>query len=506
MFNVVQRVASQVGRPPTRAAWLAAYAAAPVCGAAACPLEVGVAALPVATAVAVGATLMGRAPEVTFWWYTLGVAALVGGPAVVELGGPATLVGGVHLDDLARSLLGLTGLVFPVVAMMSVRSIVVDRGVYFVGMVLIEFGLAVCFYSSNLLVFYIAFEALAFPMFVHIGRFGSNDKARRRAAFKFFIYTLLGSATALPGMMLVYRTAGSLEVAALVAYPFTLGEQTVLAGCFALPFFVKMPVVPLHLWLVEAHVEAPAPSSMVLAGLLLKTGGYGYLRWVSGVYPAGAASLSPVTLTAAVVGATLASLFALVQTDLKRMMAYSSVAHMGVACAGLVVNTPFANQGAVYTMLAHGFAATGLFAGVGVLYDRYHTRDVRDFGGIATGAPWLGGLFFGLTLANFGFPFTGNFVGEFATLGELVRVNLVVGVALAGASFLGLVYSMWAYNRVFLGRAHPRAVRVEDAYPAEWAALVVCVAGVAVLGVLGGVYCGVTHECYHNLGPAGRPW
>lgn len=504
--------AIQMGRrlpaaaPATFGGWLAAYTAAAAAGLLVPSLSVGVVWLALFTLfalvdLAVPTTNGGRPvrPELVFWWYTLVGAALVGVPGLVELGGLPTQVGPLYLDDLGRSLLGLTGLVFPVVALMSYRSILVDRAAYFAGMVLIEFGLVVCFASSNLLIFYIAFEALAFPMFIQIGRYGSNAHARRRAAFKFFIYTLLGSTTALPGILLVYTLVGSLEVVDLLSHPFTPSEQLALTACFSLPFFVKIPVVPLHLWLVEAHVEAPAASSMVLAGLLLKTGGYGYLRWVSSVYPEGSSQLSWLTLTAAAVGVVAASLFALIQTDMKRMMAYSSVGHMGVMSVGLIVNTPLSNQGAVYTMLAHGFASTGLFAGVGALYDRYHTRDIRGFGGLAEGAPLLSCLFFFLVLANFGFPFTGNFVGEFATLGEVVRVNLVVGVILGVASFVSLVYSMWLYNRVFFGQTNPRVARVEDLYPAEVAALTLCCLGVGLLGFTGGAYCDITSECYHYL-------
>lgn len=450
-----------------------------------------------------GATLVyvvvqaGR-PERAFWWYTLGVLTLVGAPQTALLGVPG--------DDLGRSMLALVGWTFPVVALAGWSSVGRDRSLYWGGLVATELALVICFATTNLLTFYIAFEALAFPMFVQIGRFGSNPGPRRRAAFKFFVYTLIGSTTALPGLMVVYRLVGSLEVVHLQAFPFTLEQQILLAGCFGLPFLVKIPVVPFHLWLVEAHVEAPAPSSMVLAALLLKTGGYGYLRWVTGVYPQGAAWWSTGVVTLGVVGAVASSLFALVQTDLKRMMAYSSVAHMGVMCVGLGVATPLANQGAVYTMLAHGAASAGLFAGVGVLYDRYHTRDIRGLGGLATGAPWLGSLFFVLCLANFGFPLTGNFVGEFVVLAEVFRVNLVVGLVLGVPTFLALAYTMWGYNRVFFGTPHPRAIRVEDLYPTEWAALVICVGWVAILGVAGGVYCESTHECYHLAAAPRGPW
>lgn len=482
--------------PATAAGWLAVYAVSAGLGLLV-NLTHGIFLFLFVSVVALLSLSSTRAvAERVFWWYTLAGVAFLGVPALCELGTSPVGEAALFVDDLSRSLLALTGFVFPVVSLISFRSIVVDRALYVGGMILIETALVVCFFSNNLLVFYIAFEVLAFPMFIQIGRFGSNDKARRRAAFKFFIYTLIGSATALPGMMILYRLTGSLQLLDLQNYTFNLSEQTVLAFCFSVPFFVKMPVMPLHLWLVEAHVEAPAPSSMVLAGLLLKTGGYGYIRWVSSLYSAGTYNLSTLTLALTVCGATLASLFALVQTDLKRMMAYSSVSHMCLMCVALVFNTPFANQGAVYTMLAHGFAATGLFAGVGILYDRYHTRDIRDFGGLASTMPRLAVLFFILILANFGFPFTGNFVGEFITLGEIVRLNLVVGLLLAASCFVALVYSMWVYNRVFFGQLNGRIYRTQDLYSTEEAALVLCVAGVLVLGFTGGVYCEITSSCY----------
>ena len=462
-------------------------------------LETGITAFLFVGLVSVLWVSFSKRPEWLFWWFTLSGVLFMGGPALFEIGLDSSKTESMLLDDLSRSLIGLTGLVFPIVALIAFKSVTNDRALYFGGMVIIEIALTVCFFSNNLLVFYIAFEALAFPMFIQIGRFGSNDKARRRAAFKFFIYTLIGSATALPAMMLLYRSVGSLDFNTLTEYKFNLFEETLLAFCFSVPFFVKMPIVPLHLWLVEAHVEAPAPSSMVLAGLLLKTGGYGYLRWVSSVFNAGAYNISSITLTMTVCGATLASLFALVQTDLKRMMAYSSVSHMSVMCVALILNTPFANQGAVYTMLAHGFASTGLFAGVGVLYDRYHTRDIRDFGGLAPISPKLAFLFFILILANFGFPFTGNFIGEFITLGEIVRLNLLIGLLLAASSFVALVYSMWVYNRVFFGQLNPRIIRAEDLYSSEETALILCVLGVLALGFTGGTYCELTALCYSAL-------
>lgn len=430
-------------------------------------------------------------PEPLFVGYTLATMTVVGVPALVSLGGAPLVGGGILVDDLSRTLLALTGLLFPVVAIYAYGTITHDRGAYFGSMALIEVLLLFCFWTNHFLAFYIAFELLAFPMFFQVGRWGSTPGARSTAAFKFLIYTVIGSVTTLPAMMVVYQMVGSLNLHDLLAYRFDPVDQPVLALCFLLPFVVKLPVVPFHLWLVEAHVEAPAPSSMVLAALLLKTGGFGYLRFVSALFPVGAAQVGALTLTLAVVGVVTASCAALVQTDLKRMMAYSSVAHMGTAFAAMVVNTPVANQGAVYTMVAHGFGSAGLFAGIGVLYDRYHTRNIREFGGLIGGMPQVGILFFVLILANFGFPFTGSFVGEFVTLAEISRTTLAVGLALGVGVFLSLVYSVWSYNRVFLGVPPVRVTRMEDATPNEWAALFLCVAYMVVLGFSGAWYVGV---------------
>ena len=221
------------------------------------------------------------------WGYSLGVVSLVGVPALASLGGGTHLEGYFLVDDTTRAMTGLVALVFPMVVLAGWSSIRGDLTVYWGGMILLEGLLLVCFGAGHLLVFYIVFEALAVPMFVQVGRYGSNLAARRGAALKFLLYTVAGSTTALPGILLATTQAGGLGWATLVAHPWTPEEEVLLAAALGVPFLVKIPVVPFHLWLVEAHVEAPAPSSMVLAALLLKTGGVGYLRWVGGVWHTG---------------------------------------------------------------------------------------------------------------------------------------------------------------------------------------------------------------------------
>lgn len=331
-------------------------------------------------------------------------------------------------------------------------------------------------------------------MFLLIGQYGPRPQ-RINAAYKFFVYTFGGSAFILPVLVYLQFWVGSTEVVFLQGYQFTEYEQVLFFGLCAVPFGVKIPVVPLHLWLPEAHVEAPTPISMLLAGLLLKTGGYAFLRFLLPVFPHGGYVWGPLLTGVALFSVVFASVYALVQVDMKRMIAYASVAHMSVVLLGLLTGTPEGALGATYLMLAHGYTSAGLFAGIGVLYDRYHTRTVRYYGGLAGVMPVFGVLFFVLTLGNLSFPFTGGFTGEFMILAALGQQNLVV-TALAGATvFLSLCYSVWLFNRLFYGRVgHFRGY--QEISPLEFGVVGWCAIGTVLLGFGGSTFVGVTQDCY----------
>ncbi|PRP83535.1 NADH dehydrogenase subunit 4 [Planoprotostelium fungivorum] len=390
-------------------------------------------------------------------WLTLVTTLLVGTAGVTQVVWSTTVVGsGWVLDEVSTPFVLLTVGLAPVVVLASLDGVRGNQHWYY-GLLLVLLGLLVpVFCVTHFLVFYVLFEVLGFPMFLLVGVYGPRTQ-RVDAADKFFIYTFVGSAAVLPVLVYLYTRVGTTEVSHLVRYQFTDLEQTLFFGLGALPFAVKIPVMPVHLWLPEAHVEAPTPVSMVLAALLLKTGGYAVVRFLVPVWPWGAYVWGPAATTVGVLSVLWGSVYALVQVDTKRMIAYASVAHMSLVFVGLL-SGPAATAGGVYLMLAHGWISAGLFAGIGVLYDRYHTRTIRYLGGLAGVMPVFGVLFFVCTLGNFSFPFTAGFTGEFLLLSGIAQYNL--GVALAGGStvLLSLAYSVWLYNRVFYG------VRVDAAY------------------------------------------
>ena len=458
---------------------------------------------------ALGVRRPGVDPGLLAWWVSLGGAALVGAVCLGHWGDPrGVLVGGFLLDSLGLPYVFLTVTLLPLVVLASLDSI---RGgpLYYFWVLLLGGVLVLCFCVEDFLVFYLLFEVLGFPMFLLVGRYGPRP-ARVGAAYKFFVYTFGGAAFVLPVLVYLHFGVGSTGVLFLRGYQFTEYEQVLFFGLCAVPFGVKVPLVPLHLWLPEAHVEAPTPVSMLLAGLLLKTGGYAFARFVFPVFPHGGYVWGPALTGVALFSAVFAGGCALVQVDLKKTVAYASVAHMGVVFLGLLAG-PEGTQGATYLMLAHGYASAGLFAGIGVLYDRYHTRTIRHYGGLAGGAPLLTGFFFFLTLGNVSFPFTGGFAGEFQILAAVATQNFAVALVAGATLFLGLAYSVWLFNRVFWGAPGPLRVG-GDLTPPEFAVLGATSVATLVLGFGGGLHAGATQDCYaHTLGgqrwggPRGRP-
>lgn len=426
-------------------------------------------------------------PGVVALWLTLVVGLVVGTAGVTQVVWATTVVGpGWILDEVSTPFVLLTVGLAPVVVVASLDGVRGNQHWYY-GLLLLLLGLLVpVFCVTHFLVFYVLFEVLGFPMFLLVGVYGPRTQ-RVEAAYKFFIYTFVGAAAVLPVLVYLYTRVGTTEVAHLVRYQFTDLEQTLFFGLGALPFAVKIPVMPVHLWLPEAHVEAPTPVSMVLAALLLKTGGYAFVRFLVPVWPWGAYVWGPTATTVGLLSVLWGSAYALVQVDTKRMIAYASVAHMSLVFVGLL-SGPAATAGGVYLMLAHGWISAGLFAGIGVLYDRYHTRTIRYLGGLAGVMPVFGVLFFVCTLGNFSFPFTAGFTGEFLLLSGIAYHNL--GVALAGGStvLLSLAYSVWLYNRVFYGVTPTTVVAHQDLTPVELGVLGWCTVGVVTLGWTGGYW------------------
>lgn len=434
----------------------------------------------------------------TAWWISLVGVILVGSAVLGTSTEGATLGGGLILDPLGLPYVFLTVSLLPLVILASLDSIRKNQVTYYFWVLFLGGILVLCFCVEDFLVFYILFEVLGFPMFLLIGQHGPRTQ-RVGAAYKFFVYTFAGSAFILPVLVYFHWGLGSTGLVFLREYQFTPWEEALFFGLCAVPFGVKIPLIPLHLWLPEAHVEAPTPISMLLAGLLLKTGGYAFLRFLIPVFPYGLYIWGPFLMGVGVFSVIFGSLYALVQVDMKRIIAYASVAHMSVVFLGLLTGTPQGAQGATYLMLAHGYTSAGLFGGIGVLYDRYHTRTIRYYGGLAAVMPLLAICFFLLTLGNLSFPFTGGFTGEFMILSALGTYSFVLCVFAGATVFLSLCYSVWLFNRLFYGGVSSQVEQHIDLTPTEWGVLSWCTLGSVGLGFGGAAFVGATQQCYAQL-------
>jgi len=356
----------------------------------------------------------------------------------------------VSIDGLSIWFILLTTLLFPLVALVSWESIQKHYKLFFMLLFLLEFFLLNIFCAEEIFVFYLYFEASAIPMFLLIGLWGSTER-RIYASFKFFFYTLIGSILMFALLVFFYYYFGTTNLFYLSTYRFAFYLQIFFFIAFFSSFAVKIPMMPVHLWLPEAHVEAPTGISVLLAGILLKTGGYALIRFVLPLCPDATVFFSPFVYILSIVSIIYGSFAAIVQTDLKKMIAYSSVAHMNLATIGIFSGSVAGLQGALYLMLTHGIVSSGLFICVGIIYDRYHTRIIRYYGGLVNFMPWFAFFFLLLTLANISFPSTGSFIAEFILLSDIFAKNVVVAFLAGLGIILGAVYTVWLYNRIMFG-------------------------------------------------------
>ncbi|MCD1626383.1 NADH-quinone oxidoreductase subunit M [Seohaeicola saemankumensis] len=332
---------------------------------------------------------------------------------------------------------------------------------YMVAFLLLETLMLGVFMALDLVLFYLFFEAGLIPMFLIIGIWGG--KARIYASFKFFLYTFLGSVLMLVAMVAMYSDAGSTDIPTLMRHEFGSetfslmgvqivgGLQTLLFLAFFASFAVKMPMWPVHTWLPDAHVQAPTAGSVVLAAILLKMGGYGFLRFSLPMFPVGADVMTPLVLWMSAIAIVYTSLVALVQEDMKKLIAYSSVAHMGYVTMGIFAANQQGIDGAIFQMISHGFISGALFLCVGVIYDRMHTREIDAYGGLVNRMPAYALIFMFFTMANVGLPGTSGFVGEFLTLVGIFQVNTWVALVATSGVILSAAYALWLYRRVVLG-------------------------------------------------------
>ncbi len=332
---------------------------------------------------------------------------------------------------------------------------------YMIALLVLESLMIGVFVALDLVLFYLFFEAGLIPMFLIIGIWGGKN--RIYAAFKFFLYTFLGSVLMLVAMVAMYIDAGTTDIPTLLTHEFSAagislfgwqiagGMQMLLWLAFFASFAVKMPMWPVHTWLPDAHVQAPTAGSVVLAAILLKMGGYGFLRFSLPMFPVASDIMAPLVLWMSVIAIIYTSLVAMVQEDMKKLIAYSSVAHMGYVTMGIFAANQQGVDGAIFQMISHGFVSGALFLCVGVIYDRMHTREIDAYGGLVNRMPAYAAVFMLFTMANVGLPGTSGFVGEFLTLMGVFHVNTLIGLLAATGVILSAAYALWLYRRVVFG-------------------------------------------------------
>ncbi|WP_417773188.1 NADH-quinone oxidoreductase subunit M [Stappia sp.] len=353
------------------------------------------------------------------------------------------------VDGISMLFVILTTFLMPFCILASWKSIQKRVKEYMIAFLVLETLMIGVFCSLDLVMFYVFFEAGLIPMFLIIGVWGG--KRRVYASYKFFLYTLLGSVLMLIALMAMYGEAKTTDIQTLMQHGFPAGMQTWLWLAFFASFAVKMPMWPVHTWLPDAHVEAPTAGSVLLAAILLKMGGYGFLRFSLPMFPLASETFAPLVFTLSVIAIVYTSLVALVQEDIKKLIAYSSVAHMGYVTMGIFTMTTQGVQGALFQMLSHGIVSGALFLCVGVIYDRMHTREISAYGGLVNRMPFYAVAFLIFTMANVGLPGTSGFVGEFLTLMGAFQVNTWVALFASSGVILSAAYALYLYRRVVFG-------------------------------------------------------
>ncbi|CAN0653164.1 NADH-quinone oxidoreductase subunit M [Nitratireductor aquimarinus] len=353
------------------------------------------------------------------------------------------------VDGISMLFVILTTFLMPLCILASWNSVEHRVKEYMIAFLILETLMIGVFCALDIVLFYVFFEAGLIPMFIIIGVWGG--KRRVYASFKFFLYTLLGSVLMLIAMMAMYWEAGTTDIPTLLTHVFPSGMQYWLWFAFFASFAVKMPMWPVHTWLPDAHVEAPTAGSVILAGILLKMGGYGFLRFSLPMFPVASIDLAPLVFALSVIAIVYTSLVALMQEDIKKLIAYSSVAHMGFVTMGIFAMNEQGVQGAIFQMLSHGLVSGALFLCVGVIYDRMHTREIAAYGGLVNNMPKYATVFMIFTMANVGLPGTSGFVGEFLTLLSVFKVNTWVAFFATTGVILSAAYALWLYRRVVFG-------------------------------------------------------
>jgi NADH-quinone oxidoreductase subunit M len=365
------------------------------------------------------------------------------------------------VDGIALPFVILTTALMPFCILASWKSVTVRVREYMMAFLLLETLMVGTFCALDLVLFYLFFEGGLIPMFLIIGVWGGPRRVY--ASFKFFLYTLLGSVLMLLAIMALYWNAGTTDIPALMHTAVPRSLQTWAWLAFFASFAVKMPMWPVHTWLPDAHVEAPTAGSVILASILLKMGGYGFLRFSLPMFPLASHDFAPLIFSLSVIAIIYTSLVALMQEDIKKLIAYSSVAHMGFVTMGIFAGTTQGVAGGVFQMISHGIVAGALFLCVGIVYDRLHTREIAAYGGLVNRMPLYAVVFMVFTMANVGLPGTSGFVGEFMTLIGTFKVSIITASFATLGVILSAAYALWLYRKVVFGAlTKPSLASIKD--------------------------------------------
>nr|YP_010208982.1 NADH dehydrogenase subunit 4 [Skeletonema tropicum]UBA16292.1 NADH dehydrogenase subunit 4 [Skeletonema tropicum] len=403
------------------------------------------------------------------------------------------------IDGISLFFILLTTLLIFLCILISWTSVKLNIKEFLIAFLVMEFFLIGVFSVLDLLLFYIFFESVLIPMYLIVGVWGSRER-KIRAAYFFFLYTLLGSVLMLLSILYIYYQVGTTDYEVLLTFIFSTTEQKFLWLSFFGSFATKVPMVPVHLWLPEAHVEAPTAGSVILAGVLLKLGTYGFLRFSFPLFPEASFFFAPIVYLLSIVGIVYTSFTAIRQTDFKRIIAYTSVAHMNLVMVGLFSFNIVGLEGAILQSLSHGFVASALFLIIGIVYERHHTRMVKYYGGLVHTMPLYTFIFLFFTMSNIGLPGTGSFVGEFLILAGSFKTNTSATFISATGMIIGGCYSLWLFNRISYGNLKIQYLKdYIDINKREALAFLPLIVGTVVIGLYPEVFLNSMHMSVNML-------
>ncbi|WP_250472552.1 NADH-quinone oxidoreductase subunit M [Caballeronia sp. GAFFF1] len=402
------------------------------------------------------------------------------------------------VDGISMWFVVLTALI-TVIVVIAGWEVITERVSQYMAAFLILSGIMIgVFSTADGLLFYVFFEATLIPMYIIIGVWGGPNRVY--AAFKFFLYTLAGSLLMLVALLYLYTQTHTFDLATWQAAKIGMTPQVLLFIAFFLAFAVKVPMWPVHTWLPDAHVEAPTGGSVVLAAIMLKLGAYGFLRFSLPIAPDASHFLAPVVITLSLIAVIYIGLVAMVQADMKKLVAYSSIAHMGFVTLGFFIFSQLGVEGAIIQMISHGFVSGAMFLSIGVLYDRVHSRQIADYGGVVNTMPKFAAFSMLFAMANCGLPGTSGFVGEFMVILAAVKFNFWIGFLATFTLILGAAYTLWMYKRVYFGAvANDHVAKLADINKREMFMLVVLALFTLYMGLHPKPFTDVMHESVANL-------